>query len=345
MTIGDGAPYLGYDSAIGVAEETAYGTFKTSTAFIEFNTEAMKQEREEMKLASINTTRDYTKRLIMNETVSGSIEAPFNAAEDAMALIVKQAMGGTSTVNTIAAGAVEHTFLAGDMESNKGTSTATDIKGLSVAVRRGGARATNNTFNYAGCRVNTLTIKGEVGSPVLLTAELIGQTASMSATIPTVSFSNVLPLNFVGISITSGDSITNLSVEYFTSFEFVLTNNLSDQRRLGSRSVSTLPPVMRDISLTLGQRFDTITAYERFKTNTLTAIKIVCDSATTITAGGTTYAMWIDLPECFLNSNEPEVGGPDPLTHELNFTAMFADYTATSYANNITIRNATANYF
>jgi hypothetical protein len=341
MTIGQETPYLGYDSAIGVAKEVAYGTFVTSTSHIEFTTEATRKNREEIKIPSINTTRDITKRLVGNETVEGSIEADIDVFSDGIVNIIKQAMGGTvsSAIEVTAASQYLHTLNTGDMESNKSTSTASDMKALSIAVRKG----STYTWDYSGVRVNNLTIKGEIGTPVNMSIEFIGKEASITTTMPTVSLSDYNPCNFTGITIQTGDSITNLGTECFTGFEFTLNNNLDgDQRCLGSRNIAVLPPLKREVSLKLMQRFDTNTAYETYIENTLTAIQIYCDSEQTVGSTGTTGALIIKVPEGYYNSNMPEVGGPDVLTHELEITGI---YNSTQGASVIMqVRNNTASY-
>lgn len=340
MAVGNNYPFIGIDSRIGIAEETTYGTFVTSTVLCEFNNESLKKTREEVKIDSISGNRDYKKRVIGNEAVEGSMEMYLNPAEDALNYIIKQAMGGTSTRSTIVAGSYEHTFALGDMESNKETTTASDVKALSIAVERGNS---DKVYNYFGMRVNTLTIKGEIGQPCVVSVDFVGQGMSTSATLPTLSYSNIIPCNFVGVSITTGDSIGNLSVEYFKSFEFVLNNNLNgDQRVLGDRKIKQLPPTRREMTLSLTQIYDTTTSYDRFDQNTFTAIKIQMDSAVTITAGGTTYAMWIDLPEVYINSNQPEVGDSGPLQVEYECAVLYN--TTTSYAAQIVTRNATEAY-
>lgn len=343
MSVGNANPFMGYGSAIGVAEESTFGTFVTATAFIEFNSESLKQNREESKLPSINTTRSYKKRLIMNETVEGSIEFDADPNSDAQAYIIKQAMGGTVTSDSItAAGGYTHTFYTGDMESNQSTSGAADAKSLSISVRRGDTSTSSNVFAYSGVRVNTLSIKGEVGTPVIITAEIMGKTMSITGTLPTVSLSDQLPLNFTGVTIKTGATITTVSTEYFTGFEFTLNNNMNtDVRSLGSRTVDKLPPQMRDVALTLSQRFDTTTAYDRFIGNTMTAIEIECTGAT-IGAVATSYALIIKIPAGYYNSNMPEVGGADVLTHEINVTGMYGS--AAAYDVQMQMRNATANY-
>ena len=279
MGIGDTRKY-GYKSFVGVAEEKiTYGTKTTATAFVEFNSESFKRNIEEKKIEALNTSRDFTKRILLNETVEGSLEFNLNVGSDGVVQILKQAMGGTVASAAVTQGASTitgayiHTLYAGDMESNKATTTANDTKSLTFTVRKGGT----HLWDFIGNRVNTLTIKGEVGSPVVVTAELQGKTASISSDSLTPVFSDVLPVNFTGITVKTGDSITNVSAETFIGFE--LTNNYNlvndnNARALGSRTVSILPATRREVTLKLTQRFDTTTAYDRFLESTATAIQI-----------------------------------------------------------------------
>jgi len=343
MAAGNANPFLGWASGLLISEETTYGTFVTGTSFIEFNTESLKNNRDEIPIDAINSQRGRTKRLTGGYTVEGPLEFPFNVAEDGNVILLKQAMGGTVSSATITAGAYNHTIYAGDMENNAATATASDVKSLSVSVRRGASSSSLNVFNFYGGRVNNITIKGEIGAPVVVSADMIFQGSSTTATSPAASFANILPLNFSGIEIQTGDSIGNVSTEYFTGFELAISNNLNgDQRSLGSRNITVLPPQNRDVTLKLMQRFDTLTSYDRFIQNTLTAIKIICDAEQTITAGGSTYSMVIDVPEAYYNSNSPEVGGPDVLTHEVDLSALFNQSEGKDLS--INIRNATANY-
>ena len=94
MSVGNGIPFLGYDSYIGIAEESTYSSVQTATAFVEFTSEGFMKEIEEQRREEINTTRDFTRRMTGNVTVSGSLEAPLNIAADGFIYLMKQAMGG-----------------------------------------------------------------------------------------------------------------------------------------------------------------------------------------------------------------------------------------------------------
>ena len=90
---------LGFDSAIGLAEETTYGTAVTTAAqFIKFTSESMKENVTEVLIPTINTQRSYIDRFLANVEVGGSIEFPFHPIDGIKFL--KHAMGGTITAAT-----------------------------------------------------------------------------------------------------------------------------------------------------------------------------------------------------------------------------------------------------
>ena len=335
MSVGNNNPFMGWESILGVAPETTFGTFVTSTAWIEFNSESLKHGIELIKIEAINSRREYTKTLQGNTSVEGAIEMPFNCASDGCIRILQQGMGGTATVAAASGSSYTHTLKNGDMENNT-------MKSLSIAVRPGAS--TNKTWNFFGCRVNNLTIKGEAGSPVVMSADLIGKGCSTSATIPAAVYSDVLPCNFVGATIKTGATSSSLSEEYFKSFELSLQNNLNtDHRVLGSRELQTLRPARLNIILKVNQVFDTTTAYDRFTAMTSTYFEITLDSQQVVSSSSTgTYKAVITLPNCKLNSNTPSVSGPGPITQELEYVCLYASTQA--YAMQMTVRNKTASY-
>ncbi len=342
MSVGNGVPYMGWQSILGVEPQLTATTFVTSTNFLPFNSESIKREIEESKLPQIRNSRDYHKRVLTNESVGGAIECDLDASSDAIMYLLKSAMGGTASVAVVSAAvSFTHTLSLGDMETNGASAGSALMRGVSIATRKG----STDTFDNSFCRVNNFTISGEVGSPVTVSFEILGQSQTTSATmgVGAVSFSTVVPVVFDGVTIQTGDSITNISAEYFTSFEFSLNNNIDDgQRSLGSRTRTQLPPGMRDISLNLGQRYDTLTSFNRFIENTMTAIQIKLDSKQTITSGATTYSMYIDLPETYFNSNQPETGGPDVITYECAISGMYSS--EKGYACQLRITNGTSSY-
>jgi hypothetical protein len=336
MSVGNNTPNMGYQSLLGICQETTFGTLKTATAVMEFNSEGIKSVIEEKMLEEINSTRHFKKRLLLNETVEGPIEFNFNPASDAQVWLLKQCLGGTVTTSTIASGQYNHTFYTGNMESNAGSSGA-DVKGLSVSVKRGA----NDTWSYYGGRVNSLTIKGEVGGPVVFTANMVFKGSTCPSTCPTASFSDVLPVNFSGVTVNTGVSAGSVSEEYFKSFELTINNNIvTDHRVLGSRQVASLPPVKQEVKLKLVQAYDTLTSANRALANTMTAFTILLNTG--VTLGSTNYSAIIKIPKTYFNSTTPNVGDNGMLSYEIDCSALYGSSLGATVQFLVT--NATTTY-
>lgn len=344
MSIGNTVPYQGYEAILGFAKETTFGTFVTSTMWLEFNSESLKYTLEEIKVEAINTYRDYTRRLRGNTTVDGGIESNWNLAADACQYMIKSALGGTVSSVIGSGSSYTHTFRPGDLENNKSSAGASDIKSLSIAVRPGASGA--QTLNFFGLRANQLSLKSEPGGPIVMSTEFIGKGCSLSSTMPTAVLTTVNPLMFNNAKIWIGTTIgacTSTTEEFFKSFELTINNNLlTDHRVLGNTEIVGLPAGKRDIVLKLSQVFDTFTSYSRYLENTATAFLIYIDSSIAYGASVGTYKAQIKLPKCYLNPFTPAVGGNEALNQELEFRCMYASEQA--YSAQIEITNLTANY-
>ena len=84
--------------------------------------------------------------------------------------------------------------------------------------------------------------------------------------------------------------------------------------------MAVLPPKDRTLGLTLTQRYDTTTAWNRQLNASAMAIIITMDTGLTITAlAPFTYKLQCDLPKVFYDTGgPPEVSDSGILTHELS---------------------------
>lgn len=340
----------GYDAVLAVAEETTLGTFVTGTATDYFNSENLKHMREKIRIESINSTRDHVRLVQGKERVEGAVEIDLNLQSDLFHLLLKQAMGGT--VSSIRAASTtiasyRHTFAVGNMVNNDSSVSSADVQGLSFWVRRGDT--TTNGFAFTGCRVNQLTISGEIGNPLKVSAEVVGISGSTTTFNITPSFTSTRPVMFNDVNIALADSVggtfTTITAQ---SFEIVLNNNLlSDDPayQLGRRTMGVLPPGMRNVTAKITQRYDTTTAYNRFIQNTVTAVQVQIRTGMTITSStnDTTYTMDIDLPDCYFKESQPEIGDSGILSHELEIEAI-GQNTSTSFPIRFITQNGTAGY-
>lgn len=340
----------GYDTILAVGEETTLGTYVTATASDYYYSESLKLMRDKTRIEAMNSTRDHVILVQGKEHVEGSMEFDANLTSDLVHILIKQAMGGTvSSVRaaTTTIGSYRHTFGIGNMVNNDSSVSAADILGLSFWVRRGDT--TTNGFAFRGCRVNQLTISGEVGNPLKISAEVIGIGASLTTFAVTPSFTSIRPLMFDDINVAVLDSIAGTPVTVTAQgFEVSLNNNLladDSSYQLGQRGLSVLPPGMRNVTAKITTRYDTTTAMNRFTSNTLTAVRITARTGITITAsaGDTTYTMDIDLPNCYFKESQPEVGDSGIISQELEAEAI-GQATSTTFPLRIITQNATAGY-
>ena len=340
MTIGADAR-LGYDSALGIADESTYGTANTSAAlggFIKFNSEGLKENITEVLIPTINTTRAYIDRFQANVEVSGPVEYPLHHTDGLK--FIKHVMGGTITTATNGVNlSYTHNIIPDDnLTPIANIVTATS---LTIAVRRG----SDQNRQYAGIKVNQMTISGKIGQTVQCTVDLIGQKSATIATISANSptFTAGLPFTFKDVHFYEAASIGALTTtsgeQMITGFDLVVNNNIAagdEVRRLGTNTVALLPPGgMKDITLNVMQRNDTTTALNNFLNGTPSAILIVMDNGVTIgAAGSSTYSMRIELPKCYYNENESNVGGAGILTKTIPLRCISDSTTG----NDITIR-------
>ena len=340
MAIGDSSRQ-GYNTIIGVGRESTWGVTASSFYYVEFLSESLSHIVEEILIESINSTRDYIRRLTGNESVEGGLETHFDPASGATVRLMQGAIGGTISSSSLTTGSYRHIMSVGDTDSS-------GAKGLTLNVINAAKTTTARNMMFTGCKVNSWTLKGEIGSPVVMTNEFIGKTAEKdNGSLPAASFPNSPPVNFSGITIKVGGSSSSVTEECFTGFELTINNNLvsdSNVRCLGSRTLATLPATRREVKLKLTQRFDTTTSYDRFIENTMCAVSILLDTGYSIgSSGGSTVSIAITLPSVYYNSNNFQVSDFGVLTNELDLTAIKEPSTGAEIIR-FSIVNATSAY-
>ncbi len=321
--MGLGDSYLsGYKSWLGVVQESTWGTPLTVTSFLEYNTESLNKKQEGHQLEAIGSTgRNVQKRYLGNVVVEGSVEGPLNIFADAVALIINNAIGGSVTSSGDAGTGYNHAVAQGEMAS--GTTSLTMTKRVGDS---------GDMFQFAGCRVNTLTIKGEVGTPeIMLTAEIIGQDGTITTDALTVALAAEDPLLWNGVTYEVADTTTSFdgstNAESIQSFELTYNNNLEAgdaSRNLGSNLLGVLPVGRASCTLKVTQRYETSTAYSRAFDETDRAVRISMDSGVTVGSTGTTGSLMITLPKAYVETDTviPETGEAGVIQHDVTWAPL-----------------------
>lgn len=339
MAVGSGA-VLGFDSLLGVAEETAFGTFVTASTWVEFDSESIVKTVDFQNQNSLVGRRGFHRRVEGQHAVAGDITYNLNAVNGLM--FIKNVMGGSVTslhsASSITTGTNQsHTIELGDW------STQTAPAALSIQKRVGATQM----FEVSGARVNQMVISGSINNPVKATVNIVAQDMSLSAASnATLDFSTVRPFLFFDGTYTSDATTTSLgtTVEDIMSFELTINNNIitdDGARRLGSKTIQNLTPGQREVNLSISQRFDSTAAYDRWLVSSFQAIRIHLDTGDTIgsVSGATTYSMIIDVRHAFLQDGAvPVVSDAGIVTLDMTWNGLTLDTANTAGAGEVQIK-------
>lgn len=327
-------------SYVAVGKESTWGTYASATTAMEFISCSFRTEIESEKLDTIGVHRGFTKRVQLNKNVQGSLEMNLHTIESTP--LIANAMGGAVSTTAGSAGSYTHSISAGNMD--------TGLSSLSFNVRKGASHA----FRYTGGRVNVMKISAEAGDVVKASFDLIFKDSTqLSDDISaSLSISSVLPMTFVNgvfrYAATEAAAATTTAEEPIQAFELEINNNLaaeSASRQLGSNLLSVLPPTRREVSLTITQRFDTSTTYNRFIQATQGAVELYFRGQDSLTSDYF-HEITIRLPKVFQNSADPVLEGADSvLQSEIAYDVLVDNPSTTTGKDiGITIRNNVSAY-
>jgi len=343
MAVGDLAE-VAARSYVAVGRETTFGTYLSATTAIEAVSCTFRTDIESRVLEEIGRNLSPARRIQLGKNVGGTLEH-FLHPQESVLLIANALGGGIASSITAVTGVSLHSITSGNFD--------TIAASLSFNVRKGSTL----TWRYLGGRVNNFRITGAVGEPIRASYDLVFMDSTqLSDDIQAIlSISTVLPFTFMqGVyrySSTEALAATTTAVEPIQSFDLSVSNNLAtgpEARRFGTNTVQVLPATSRRITLSVTQRFDTTTSYNRFIQATQGAIEFFFQGAT-ITASAALapqYEMVVRLPKVFYNSADPMLDTPnDVLQHDFTVDVVNDNpYTTTGKDVGITFRNEVATY-
>ena len=318
MAVGDEAR-VSVRSYCAVFLETTYGTYPataaTNATAIEPLAIDIKTDIKSEMIESLYKFRGHIKRVQLDKEVVGTVEHYLHPHES-VRLIATALGGGISS--TVTSNVATHTLTVGNFDTNNSS--------ISLNVRKG----ETNVFGYTGGRVNVLKLSANVGEPVKVSYEMIFKDSTFGITDigSSLSISSTLPFTYVQGFYSYADTETNANTttarEPITGFELSINNNMKsdkDARALGSNVLSVLPATRRKVDFKVMQRFDTSTTWNRFIQATQGAVQLLFQGATITT--GSQFECMIRMPKVFMNTTDPNVGGPnDLLISEINFDVL-----------------------
>lgn len=293
----------GYNAWVGYAEESTYGTPVTATKFLEIESEGIKSEQKPNVvplLGHVSQRRTVTGK----KSVSGSFRAP--VLWEGVEKLFKHAFGSVNTTGP-ASGLYTHTFsLAADLPT-----------GLTIEVNRDDAAISGNgSFQYAGCKINKLTLDQQHEQPLMMEVDILGKDLAMIAatakTFPTYDAVDYAQVTVAQIDPGGGAEFT-LPLK---SLKITIDNALhDDQYRLGSATRAGLTRgSQRKVMLEAEIEFESLTAYTYYRT-------LATDNLRFKWVNGT-KSLQFDAPLCIFEGEEPQSGDAGPYYLTVSCTAL-----------------------
>lgn len=303
----------GLAAQLGAVAEDTWGTYKAPTSFIEFNDESLALAIERIEspgLRASNRVLRTDRWAAGQKRVEGSIS--FEAPSKGLGLWVKHALGAVSiTTPSGATNARLHTHTLGDPYG----------LGLTIQVGRPDTAGTVQPFSYTGCKIDEITFSNSVDEFLMVDCTIVGEDETTGQSLASASYPTGVQL----FNWTQGViQIASSTVGVVTDFEVTVSNaHKSDRYFLGAATMSE--PIiagMTEITGSMTVEFDSLTNYNRFVNGTVAAVNAKWTAATEIESGFSPYVE-IDLPDVRFDGTTPAVGGPDVLTLELPFKALY----------------------
>lgn len=341
MAVGSGAtPPL--PSYVALSKESSFGSLASATSAVEVISCNIGVKYKQERLKTIGPNRGFSKRVQLDKNVAGTIEAYLHPIESVLPVAVALGGGIASSVTSVT-NVYTHSITAGNFD--------TAPSSLSFNIRKGPSFCQQ----YCGGRVNELKISGQVGEVIKASYAMLFKDNTTGVDCSGIlSVSSALPFTFVGGSYrydqTEG-SLTSSVAEPIQGFELTVNNNIADgseSRELGTDIRTVLQPTRRDVTLSITQRFDTSTAFNRMIQATQGAVELYFRGQIITTSAAVTkyYEMTVRLPKVYHADTDPKIGGDETVLSVETPLDVVVDNpnTTTGKDIGITFQNNVASY-
>lgn len=311
----------GLSSQIGFAAEgtTTAGTRVAPSRFLEYVSEDLTYTVQRIESAGLRAGRRVLHRWTPGiQEVTGGFDVEM--APQATGLLLSHALG---TVNSTGANPYVHTFTPGP----------TDTKTLTIQVGRPDHAGTVNPFDYVGCSITDWTLSAEVNQYLMGRFNVYGMHEDTGQSLASASYpAGYSPFVFSHgqLQIASGDvDVRSISI---SGNNGLATSRHRIRATNGSRPKVALEQSLREYTAAISADFESMTAYNRFRTG--------AEAALTLTFDAGTSAKLVISGNVRFDGETPHVTGPELL--EQSLPAKFVSSTSDAAAFTVTLTNADA---
>ena len=306
----------GLDAQLGIGTESTYGTRVAPTTFLPFESESLTLTQEyiaNQPLMSGVMVQPQGLHTASTRSAEGSIEMLYY--DRGMGKLLNLLTGSTVTPATPqgATNARTQTFPIG-LTSPVG-------KGLSIQVGRPDTSGTVRPFDYVGCKISEASIAIEAGEAATFSMNVDARDEKTDQSLASPTYSaNAKPYGFQSWALSIGG---NAAVNVRSLTITIPLNMATDRYHLGNSGVKDEPLVnaQSEISVAATLEFASLADHNRFRNESVVALVATAEGA--IIENALKYSTTITIPAAKQVSSGPVVGGPDIVTSDVEFRALW----------------------
>ena len=311
MAIGSG---LG--AQMGIAAESAYGTYQAPAKFIEFTKESLVLKKTTAQSAGIAAGRLLplsSRRVLTRKEVSGSFD--MEVSNKGMGLILQTLMGTTVTP-------VQQATSTAYLQ----THTLASVAGKSLTIQKGvpltSGTVTDKTF--LGCKITSGEFACGVGEMLTGTFEIDGKDCDEGQTLAVASYSNMSPFHFGQMALKTGTFGAETALDGIRKVSCKIERPQDVERFYANQAALKKEPIENDqVKITGSLETDYVaTTLDDLHTSD-GATSLVWEFTGPIIASTFAETFRITLPAVKLDEGPPTVDGFGVVKPTFNFTGLF----------------------
>lgn len=281
------ATYLNFSSAVGLGEESTWGTAVSRTHWYRLLSSSIRRvvAKKQRETLSEGGALVSVKHFIARDTVEGTIK--LYATFHAMGLILKHAMWGTPATTGPSGGYYTHTYTLGG---------SAPTGGLTVEVLQGDG----SSIVYEGVRIRGMKLTVAAEGVMEVELDVIGETSAAPGSAGVPSFTTTeteIEAHMVGAIGWNSDSYIG------HNFELSLDNKLDFRVKLGSKlTKDPKPTALREVMCSAGIDYEGDDPQNDY-TGDVAANLTISGTSGTFSFGITVHNAYLDKDEIGIESH------------------------------------------
>lgn len=308
----------GLGAQIGVATESAYGTFKAPTRFYPFESESLALTKNYIKSSGLTAGR-LAQKSTLHRATTRTVGGDFSIEmfDQGMGILLNQLHGETITPVKLETGSK---LLY--KQIHKIGLTDPYEKSMTVQVGRPGVDGTVRAFSYLGCKVTEFKLSIDAGGLAMVSSSVDGMDEKTGEALASPTYNaKTLPYTFQQMVCKIG----GVEAAFVRSITITVSVGQNTERyNLGNSGTKDTPIVNELLGVTANAtlEFSGLTDHERYTKEELKELTLVGTGEEPEAGKGDNFVASFKMAAAKQTSSSPTVNGPDIITQDVTFECL-----------------------